>query len=196
MMADAATGDEYIFVMRKGWVATIAMGCLVAVCGSASHSAAPPTSTTTPATTPSTTTPSTTTPSTTTPSTTSPPTVQNLAISTAVRAQLVAAGAALNGLGPSDYTGLAVGSTYYAYDSATANYWAGASLVASSTSLRAQVSTQDDGSYLVFHRSSGGSWTAAAVGLAGIAGSTCPLVVPAPVLASWGWPAGGCHPRR
>lgn len=111
----------------------------------------------------------------------------------AVRTQLVAAGAALNNLTPSAYTGLVAGTTYYAYDSATSTYWAGAGLVPSPSSYSAQVANQDDGSYLLYSQPAGGAWTAVADGLGGIGGTPCPAV-PAAVVAAWGWTAGTCRP--
>ena len=54
----------------------------------------------------------------------SPTGVQNLVLTDAIRAQLVAAGAALNGLPASDYTGLVKGESYYGFDPATSTYWA------------------------------------------------------------------------
>jgi hypothetical protein len=101
----------------------------------------------------------------------------------------------MSNLPTSDFVGLVAGKTYYAYDPVTTTYWAGAGLVPKSTSLPAQVSTQDDGSYRLFERPNGGTWKGYNVGFAGIAGSTCPVTVPASVLALWGWPAGGCRPR-
>jgi hypothetical protein len=125
---------------------------------------------------------------------TTTPTAENLVITNAVRAQLVTAGAALNGLPASAYTGLAAGTTYYAYDPVTATYWAGAALVPSHSSQRAQVSVQDDGSYILYSRPSGGAWKAQPVGLAGIEGATCATSVPASILAMWGWAPGTCRP--
>ena len=119
---------------------------------------------------------------------------QNLVVTKALRATLVAAGAAHSSLPASDYTGLRHGVTYYAYDAATNSYWAGASLVPKSTSLPAQVSAQDDGGYLLFTKPAGGSWTVYSVGMAGIGGSPCPIAVPASVLSVWGWGAGRCNP--
>lgn len=119
---------------------------------------------------------------------------QNLVVASDVRSQLLQAGAALNGLPASAYTGLVSGETYYAYDPATATYWAGAGLSPSPSSLRAQVSAQDDGSYLLFRRPAGTAWTAQDVGLAGIGGTKCPTAVPASVLAVWNWAAGSCRP--
>jgi hypothetical protein len=118
----------------------------------------------------------------------------NLVAGSAVRAALVAAGAQSHGLAASDYTGLVPGETYYAFDPVTSTYWAGAGLVPSSSSMPAQVSVQDDGSYLLFSKSGGGAWSATNVGLAGIAGSTCPRPVPASVLRVWHWRPKTCRP--
>jgi hypothetical protein len=120
--------------------------------------------------------------------------VENLPLTGNVRAQLVAAGARFNSLSPRDYNGLQPGKSYYAYDPATSSYWAGAALAPKPSSLRAEVASQDDGAYLVFHRPAGGSWVVTAVGLAGVGGTTCGVTVPASVLAVWGWPAGTCRP--
>ena len=111
-----------------------------------------------------------------------------------VRAQLLAAGAAANQLPVSDYTGLRPGATYYAVDPATGISWAGAALAPSASSFQAQVAAQDDGSYFVFEKAPGGTWVARQDGLGGIQGSTCPLPIPAAVLALWQWPAGTCRP--
>jgi hypothetical protein len=121
--------------------------------------------------------------------------VKNLVISTGVRSQLVAAGAALHKLPATDYTGLIVGETYYAYDPATKTYWAGAGLVASSTSIQAQIGDQDDGAYLVFDRPAGGSWRAYDAGIPGDSHFACGMTVPAAVVAAWHWAPGTCHPR-
>jgi hypothetical protein len=110
-----------------------------------------------------------------------------------VSAALLQAGAALNGLQASDYTGLAPGVTYYAYDGTTATYWAGAALVPSSSSMRAQVSVQDDGGYLLFSRPANGAWQVWDVGLAGTEGAVCPVAVPSAILALWHWAPGTCR---
>jgi hypothetical protein len=119
---------------------------------------------------------------------------ENLVVTGDVRSQLLQAGAALNGLSASAFTGLVSGDQYYAYDPATATYWAGAGLLPSSSSLRAQVSVQDDGSYVLFHRRAGAAWTAADVGQVDIGGTKCSILVPASVLAVWNWAAGSCRP--
>ena len=84
----------------------------------------------------------------------------NQPVTDQLRAQLVAAGAALNSIPVAEYTGLAPGLTYYAYDSATQTYWAAARLVPAPTSdpsnpSRAQVASQDEGSYYLFRQPRG-----------------------------------------
>jgi hypothetical protein len=118
---------------------------------------------------------------------------ENLTVTTAVSAALLQAGAALNSLQASDYTGLAPGETYYAYDAVTSTYWAGAALVPSPSSMQAQVSVQDDGSYLLFDRPANGAWEARDVGLTGTDGSVCPVAVPPAILALWNWARGTCR---
>ncbi len=122
----------------------------------------------------------------------------NVAVSAAIRAQLVTAGAALNNIPASEYSGLASGLTYYAFDPATDTYWAGARLDPApspnpSSPTQAQISSQDAGSYYLFQRPVSGSWKAYAAGNTG-PGTACPVVVPAAVLAAGGWPAGSCRP--
>jgi hypothetical protein len=112
----------------------------------------------------------------------------------AIRAQLVAAAAKLNGLPASAYLGLVQGQSYYGFDLATSTYWAGGALDPSPSSERAQVSVQDDGGYYVFEEPSGGSWTASSEGLAGIDGATCSVHIPPALVALWHWQAGACHP--
>jgi hypothetical protein len=128
------------------------------------------------------------------PTTASPaPRARNLQVTTDVRAQLLAAGAASHGLTSADYLGLMPGETYYAVDAAGV-YWAGAALDPSPSSMPAQVSSQDDGAYLLFERPVGDGWKVFAVGVAGLEGSRCPIAVPPSVLALWGWPALSCRP--
>lgn len=122
--------------------------------------------------------------------------VKDLSVTSAVRAELLQAGAALDGLPTSAFEGLVPGKTYYAYDPASTTYWAGAALVPSSKSLQAQVSVQDDGSYLLFSRRAGEPWRAEDVGMTGIAGTKCPIRVPARVLAVWNWAPGTCRPSN
>jgi hypothetical protein len=117
-----------------------------------------------------------------------------LRVTAAVRASLLAAGAANHSLPVADFTGLAPGRTYYAYDRATRRYYAAAALVASASSTPAQVSTQDDGAYDLFVERPGGAWRVYNDGLGGAQDSVCPITLPAPVLAAWHWRAGACYP--
>src|SRR5262249_18466326 len=121
--------------------------------------------------------------------------IRNLVVSSAVRAQLLAAGAALHQLPVKDYTGLAKGETYYAYDPSTNTYWAGAGLVASPKSMKAQVGNQDDGAYLDFEKPPGSSWRASDAGTPGSSNYTCAVTTPSGVVSAWDWAAGTCHPR-
>ena len=122
----------------------------------------------------------------------------NVAVTDQVRSQLVAAGAAVNAIPVAQYRGLAAGLTYEALDRSTGTYWAGARLVPAPSSdpsnpTRAQVASQDDGSYYIFRGGPGGTWTAYAAGASGPQ-TPCPVTVPAAVVAVWGWPAGSCRP--
>jgi hypothetical protein len=119
---------------------------------------------------------------------------QNLVATAAVKAQLLAAGAALHRLKPADYTGLGKGETYYAYDADTKTYWAGTRLVPSSSSQQAQIANQDDGAYNVFRRTDTGPWKGWETGAA-LRAADCPVEVPAVVIAVWNWAPGACHPR-
>jgi len=128
------------------------------------------------------------------PASPSPAGAENLVLTDAIRAQLVAAAAKLNGLPASAYSGLVHGESYYGFDPATNTYWAGGALDPSPSSQQAEVSVQDDGGYYVFEEPAGGSWTASAEGMAGIEGATCSVSVPAALVALWHWAAGACHP--
>ncbi len=121
---------------------------------------------------------------------------RNLPLTGAVRAQLVAAGAAYHRLPASDFTGLAPGTAYYALDVTTSTYWAGASLVPNPHSYQAGVVVQDDGGYLIFHRPASGTWRAVQDGTLTTA-SACAryhVNLPAAVLAVWHWGLGTCTP--
>jgi len=120
--------------------------------------------------------------------------VQNLVLTDAIRAQLVAAAARLNNLPASAYVGLVRGQSYYGFDPATNTYWAGGALDPSPSSQQAQVSVQDDGGYYIFQEPAGGSWTASSEGMAGIAGAVCSVHIPPALVALWHWTAGACHP--
>jgi hypothetical protein len=113
--------------------------------------------------------------------------VEDLQVTPGVRQALLAAGAASHALPVTDYTGLAHGTTYYAYDPTDQEYWAGAGLVPSGSSQAAQVSVQDDGGYDVFTKAGGGAWTAYSDGLGTQPNAVCAIVVPAAVRQAWGW---------
>ncbi|MGB8406144.1 MAG: hypothetical protein WCE30_18965 [Mycobacterium sp.] len=118
----------------------------------------------------------------------------NLPVTDQVRGELVQTGAALLGLPAAAFTGLDAGDTYYAYDPDSQTYWAAAGLTPSANSYQAQVSTQDDGSYLLFTKPTGQAWRAYRDGLGGQQGATCPVQLPAAVLALWQWSAASCFP--
>ena len=170
----------------------LAAALLPAACGG---SAKTTTSTSTVTVTTTVSTPGTSTSGSTSGSTTGASGAQNLVATAAVKAQLLAAGAALHRLKTSDYTGLTKGDTYYAYDADTKTYWAGTQLVPSSSSQPAQVANQDDGAYNIFRRSGSGPWKGWETGAA-LHPADCPVKVPAAVIAVWNWPAGACHPRN
>jgi hypothetical protein len=120
---------------------------------------------------------------------------RNLVLSAGVRKSLLAAGAASHRLPVSDYTGLAAGTAYYALDPATDLYYAAAAINASPNSLQAQIGDQDDGGYLLFTRPVGSpTWTVYNDGLGAAQDSTCPITIPASVLAAWNWKAHSCYP--
>ena len=121
-------------------------------------------------------------------------TPQNLVATAAVKHALLSAGAAMHHLPASDYTGLQKGMPYYAFVPATNTYWAGAALIASTSSQAAQVGDQDDGAYLDFKRAGGGAWHAYSGGLPGTGSFHCMVAIPPSVVALWGWAAGACHP--
>ncbi|MGH9044529.1 MAG: DUF4232 domain-containing protein [Acidimicrobiales bacterium] len=118
---------------------------------------------------------------------------RNLVLSTRVRAQLLAAGAALHRLPISDYLGLSPGVSYYAKDLADGHYWAGAGLLPRPGSYQAEVSNQDRGAYMIFTRSQTKGWHGWETGLTG-GPSACPVKVPSAVLKVWGWAFGTCDP--
>jgi hypothetical protein len=87
--------------------------------------------------------------------------VQNLAVSTAVRSELLTAFAAVKNIPVSDVAGSTPGSLYYAYVPATETYWAMASYEpARAVPLTVQVSFQDGGETGLFKKVGSGSWQA------------------------------------
>ena len=125
---------------------------------------------------------------------------QNLMLTSTVRTALIDAAASHYGLPASDFVGLGAApefyAAYYAYDTATSSYWAGASLVPNPSSQEAGVVVQDDGAYLIFNRTPPGGWQVHDVGYTNTVG-TCAayhVSIPAPVVAVWHWALGACHP--
>ncbi|MEP6641588.1 MAG: hypothetical protein ABJB93_06730 [Gaiellales bacterium] len=119
---------------------------------------------------------------------------QNLVVDNKIRAELVAAGAAVHKLTPKDYLGLVAGETYYASVPAQGTYWAGAGLRPSLKSMQAQIDNQDDSAYMVFERHGDGPWRVWETGIPGDSEFTCSVKVPAAVLKLWAWKPGTCHP--
>lgn len=122
----------------------------------------------------------------------------NLFLTADLRQQLVEAKAAEARLRPSAFTGLYKGSAYYAIDHSTGIYWAGASVVPSRHSVRAQVNSQDEGGYNIFVLLPGATtWKVYDAGLDGPdprSGAQCPVKIPADVLMVWHWAPHTCDP--
>jgi len=123
------------------------------------------------------------------------PPAKNLVLTGPVIVELVDADAAFKRLPPTDFIGLR--QAYFAYDTASSTYWAAAQVVPSSSAHQAQVASQDDGAYTVFHEPPHAAWVAADDGMAGAEGTSCAayhVSIPAAVLAVWYWAAGHCTP--
>lgn len=123
------------------------------------------------------------------------PPAKNLVLTGPVIVELVDADAAFKRLPPHDFIGLRQG--YYAYDVASSTYWAAAQVVPSSSAYQAEVASQDDGGYTVFHEPPHTAWVAADDGMASAEGSSCAayhVSIPVAVLAVWHWAAGRCTP--
>jgi hypothetical protein len=118
----------------------------------------------------------------------------NLKVDDGLRAELLHVGANLKGIPASEFVGLEPGLTYYAYDPDTLTYWAGARLVPSPTSERAQVSSQDAGAYTLFKKIKGGAWTAFNDGNVGEP-RACPQALPASIVTMWMWSSSWCGPQ-
>jgi hypothetical protein len=130
-----------------------------------------------------------------TPSATPTTGAADLFLTPAIRAALIHAQAQVEKLPDSAYTGLAKGTAYYAFDRDTGTYWAAGSLIPSKHSMRAQVSVQDEGGYLLFEMKAGSAWTVYNVGLEGEPDATaCPVRPPIDVLAVWHWKPNSCNP--
>ncbi|HTW07152.1 MAG TPA: hypothetical protein VME46_06570 [Acidimicrobiales bacterium] len=119
----------------------------------------------------------------------------NLVLTGPVVVQLVVADAAAKHLAANDFLG--VQAAYYAYDGATSTYWAAAEVVPAPWSYQAEVESQDDGGYTIFHEPPHGSWVATDDGMGGQGGVICAryhVSIPSAVLATWHWPSGTCTP--
>jgi hypothetical protein len=117
-----------------------------------------------------------------------------LQVTPGLEAALLAAGAAAHHLPVRDFAGLTKGQTFYARDGV--EYWAGAQLIPSKSSMAAQVVVQDDGAYDLFTMYAPDlKWTVYEDGLGTIKGTHCAIVVPTIVRVTWHWstntPCGG-----
>jgi hypothetical protein len=109
---------------------------------------------------------------------------QNLAVTAAIKSDLVAAYVAHSGLPASQIGGTAPGSVYYAFRPASNAYWALATFVPSATAdMNTQVAMQDDGCCGVFEQPVGGAWTY--VRSTGYTGVPCPGQIPADLFTVW-----------
>jgi hypothetical protein len=120
----------------------------------------------------------------------------NLAVTDALRDQLLQAAAILTHHPASDYAGLTPGTTYYAYDPILDTYWAAGSLAGPKTD-DAAIMLQDANSYFAFRKSGqDGAWLASGVGFGPAAamppGGDCPL--PPAVHDLWQLMPDFCHP--
>jgi hypothetical protein len=132
-----------------------------------------------------------------TPSASSASGARDLTLTQQVRQQLLHAKAVEADVPASGFTGLAKGTAYYAVDNATGIFWAGASVVPSKDSIRAQVASQDEGGYNIFEMKPGGGWQVFDAGLDGPdprTGAACPVKIPADVLSVWHWQPNSCDP--
>ncbi len=121
------------------------------------------------------------------------PGVKNLALTPELTRELLIAAATFNKLPVTAYEGLAPHSTYVGRD-ASGTVWAATALQPSPSSVPAQVSVQDDGSYLLLRRNPSGDWTVWSVGLASAA-DCARFGLPAALRTLWDWPSTGCHPH-
>ena len=117
----------------------------------------------------------------------------NLPVTDDVPAQLLEAGAGLTGQPASQYSGLEPGKTYYAYDPDNDTYWAAAALSGPKT-FQAGVMLQDANSYMIFRKTSGGTWVGFRAGFGPISAGEEPCPVSASIRDIWQWPTGKCYP--
>jgi hypothetical protein len=102
-------------------------------------------------------------------------------------------GAGLTGQPASQYSGLEPGKTYYAYDPDNDTYWAAAALSGPKT-FQAGVMLQDANSYMIFRKTSGGTWVGFRAGFGPISAGEEPCPVSASIRDIWQWPTGKCYP--
>jgi hypothetical protein len=146
----------------------VAIGLLIttAAIGCSSNAAPSSTATSGQSTTPSAAAPTTSAAATSSDSPTSSNGVQNLAVSTAVRSELLAAFAAVKNIPVSDVAGSTPGSIYYGYVPSTQTYWAmGSYEPASTDSLTVKVSFQDGGETGLFKKVGSAPWQAGTGGV-------------------------------
>jgi hypothetical protein len=110
---------------------------------------------------------------------------QNLAVTQAVRGQLLTAFAAYKKIPVSDINGSVPDSIYYGYDSSNGTYWAkGEYGPAAGVPLAVQVAFQDGGSIGMFkEKAAGGSWSVVNPGEPAYCGEA--LFFPAAALSAW-----------
>ena len=120
----------------------------------------------------------------------------SLPVTDGLRDQLLQAGALLTQHPATDYTGLAPGTTFYAYDPILDTYWAAATL-AGPKNDDAAIMLQDANSYMAFRKAGqDGAWVPMAVGFGPSATmppeGNCPL--PPAIHDLWRLMPDFCHP--
>lgn len=128
------------------------------------------------------------------PSSSMAPGVKNLALTPELSREILIAAAGYNKLPVTAYTGLMPRATFVGGDG-SGTIWAGTALEPSPSSVPAQVSVQDNGSYLLLRHNASGQWTVWAVGVASAA-DCARLGLPAALRTLWGWPSTGCRPQQ
>jgi hypothetical protein len=112
---------------------------------------------------------------------------QNLAVSAAVRSELLDAYAAGKNIPVSDVAGTRPGSVYYGYDPATQTYWAMANYEPTTTDpLSVMVGFQDGGSLGYYKKAGSGPWQVSLGGAPAICSEL--RFFPQAVLEAWSQP--------